>query len=182
MAALIPIGAHDTFSVMPGLVPGIHAVRRRVDIRTSTRFSASLAPYTQLAMRVPTGMAGTRLHKVGDARGGVGNARVPSWPALCRPSTSRRASQVLNYGAAGAENHVEVLTSTRRLTAWMPGTRLHEAGRVVRTPYVSAYEAAAVSDRSYNAPRRGSALQYRRSKLTNLPWIFTLSGPKIRVS
>jgi hypothetical protein len=39
MAGTSPIRAkirvsHDAFSVMPGLVPGLHAVRGHVDIRT----------------------------------------------------------------------------------------------------------------------------------------------------
>jgi hypothetical protein len=42
-------------------VPGIQATRRRVDIRTSTRFSAPAGSYRlELAMHVPTWMAGTR--------------------------------------------------------------------------------------------------------------------------
>jgi hypothetical protein len=45
MAGFGPIGAKirhwlNAIRVMPGLLPGIYAVRRRVAIRTSTRFSA----------------------------------------------------------------------------------------------------------------------------------------------
>jgi hypothetical protein len=52
-------GSPDAFNVMPGLVPGIHAVRRRVDIGTSMPFSAPLALRLELAMHVPTWMPGT---------------------------------------------------------------------------------------------------------------------------
>ena len=49
----------DALRVMPGLVPGIHAVRRRVDIRTSTRFSGLAAYSPGPVQRVPARMAGT---------------------------------------------------------------------------------------------------------------------------
>jgi hypothetical protein len=37
---------------MPGLVPGIHVVRRRVDIRTSMRFCETARYRLELAMHV----------------------------------------------------------------------------------------------------------------------------------
>ena len=49
--------------------------------------------------------------------------RFPSWPALCRPSTPGRVAQFKSIAPSGSERRVEVLTSTRRLTTWIPGTR-----------------------------------------------------------
>jgi hypothetical protein len=45
---------------LPGLVPGIHVVRRRVDVRTATLLDARRLYRLELAMHVPTWMAGTR--------------------------------------------------------------------------------------------------------------------------
>jgi len=53
---------------------------------------------------------------------------------------------------SGAEKRVRVLISACRLTTWIPGTRLHKAGRdadgVGPSPYPSAYGSATAATRA----------------------------------